>query len=336
MSNDYRLIGMIGSPYSMKMRAILRYRHIPFQWVLKNQKVTEEVAHVKPPIIPVLQFPEDKSFHLDSTPLVYELEERHPDKRSIIPQDPVIEFLSYLIEDMADEWVTKMMYGYRWWFPVDQKYCSRWMTHHGGGPLKSEDLQQAAQMITDVQTGRLGLVGCSEENKPIIEDSFLHLLEILERHQEHSYFLFGTRPGLADFGLYGQLYQLNHDPTSLAIMREKSPLVCSWIDIIDDVSGMEDGEWIDSNADLPRAVTELLKMAGEVYFPFLMANTKAFEQGDNRFSLTLLNRPYEQDTFKYQVKCLQWLKERYAELAGDAKDRVESVLKDTGCLEGLV
>jgi hypothetical protein len=71
MNNTYRLIGMIGSPYSMKMRAILRYRHIPFQWVLKNQKVSEDVAHVKPPIIPVLQFPEDDSYHLDSTPLIY-------------------------------------------------------------------------------------------------------------------------------------------------------------------------------------------------------------------------------------------------------------------------
>ncbi|MBW1641275.1 MAG: glutathione S-transferase [Deltaproteobacteria bacterium] len=336
MSNHYRLIGMIGSPYSMKMRAILRYRHIPFHWVLKNTKASEEVAHVKPPIIPVLQFPEDKSYHLDSTPLVYELEKRHPDKRSIIPHDPVLAFLSYLIEDMADEWVTKMMYGYRWWFTADQKYCSLWMVHMGGGPAKREDLQKAAQMITDVQTSRLGLVGCTEENKSIIEDSFLHLLDILERNQEDSYFLFGTRPSLADFGLYGQLYQLNHDPTSLAIMREKSPLVCSWIDIIDDASGMEDGEWIDSNAPLPEAVTELLSMAGEVYFPFLLANTKAFEQGDKSFSLTLLNRPYEQETFKYQAKCHQWLREKYAELSVDTKDRVDSVLKDTGCLEGLV
>jgi hypothetical protein len=93
---------------------------------------------------------------------------------------------------MADEWVTKMMYGYRWWFTADQKYCSRWMVHMGGGPAKRENLQQAAQMITEIQIGRLDLVGCTEQNKPIIEQSFLHLLKILEKHQEHSYFLFGT------------------------------------------------------------------------------------------------------------------------------------------------
>jgi hypothetical protein len=119
-------------------------------------------------------------------------------------------------------------------------------------------------------------------------------------------------------------------------MREKSPLVYSWIDIIEDASGMEDGDWIDSSEDFPRSVTELLAMAGEVYFPFLIANTKAYEQGDKAFSLTLLNKPYEQATFKYQVKCHQWLKDKYAALSDDAKDRMDSVLRDTGCLEGLV
>jgi len=335
MSDRYRLIGEVGSPYSIKMRAILRYRRIPFDWVLRNPEVSKEVEHVKPPIIPILQFPEDGSYHLDSTPLVYELEKRHTDKRSVIPEDPGLAFLSHLIEDMADEWVTKMMYGYRWWLEPAQKYCSLWMCHRGVGSDRMVDVRKAALMITEVQTSRLGLVGCSENNKPIIEDSFHQLLAILEKNQEKAYFLFGSRPSLADFGLFGQLYQLNHDPTSLAIMRNESPLVCSWIDISDDMSGIADGEWMDYKDPLPEAVIELLKMAGEIYFPFLLANNKAFENGDESFSLSLLGRHYEQNTFKYQVKCLKWLREEYAQLAGDVKDRIDTVLTDTGCLEAL-
>ena len=125
MENVYRLIGNIGSPYSMKMRAILRYRRIPFVWVNRDRKVNEEIAQVKPAVIPVLQYPEDGSYHVDSTPMAYELEKRHPSGRSIIPEDPGLAFLSHLIEDMVDEWVTKMMFFYRWWREADQEYCSR-------------------------------------------------------------------------------------------------------------------------------------------------------------------------------------------------------------------
>ncbi|MCP4681396.1 MAG: glutathione S-transferase [Desulfobacterales bacterium] len=335
MSEPYRLIGQIGSPYSIKMRAILRYRQIPFKWVIQDMKVREETSHVKPPIIPILQFPEDGSYHLDSTPLAYELEKRHPDKRSIIHPDPGLAFLAHLIEDMADEWITKMMYGYRWWREVDQKYCSLWMVHMAAGPAKMESLNMFAQQITDVQVSRLGLVGCTENNQPIIEDSFHHLLDILSRHLENSNFLFGERPSLSEFGLLAQLFQLNHDPTSLGIMRKEAPLVCAWIDMMDDLSGIEEGEWLNPEDPLPEAVMELLNMAGEVYFPFLQANAGAFEKKEESFSLTLLNRHYEQDAFKYQVKCFNWLKEEYARLSNEAKERIDPVLKDTGCLEPL-
>jgi len=335
MNNYYRLIGVVGSPYSMKMRAIMRYRRLPFVWVLRDAKVTEEVAHVKPPIIPILQYPEDGSYHVDSTPLAYELEKRHPGERSIIPEDEGLAFLSHLIEDMADEWVTKIMYIYRWWRKVDQDFCSKWLTHMIVSPAKPETIRQFAQVFSDRQVSRMPLVGCTETTRPIIEESYLRVLGILEKNLETSRYLFGSRPALADFGLFGQLYQLWFDPTPQNIMREKAPGVCSWISRFDDASGEEVSEWIDPLDSLPQAVMELLNMAGEIYFPFLLANAKAFDAGDDNFSLTLSGRNYEQGTFKYQVKCLNWLREEYAGLDGEVKDRVDTALEETGCLEAL-
>ncbi len=333
MNHVYRLIGNIGSPYSMKMRAILRYRRIPFVWVNRDRKVSDEIAHVKPPVIPVLQYPEDGSYHVDSTLMAYELEARHPGQRSIVPGDPHLAFLSHLIEDMADEWVTKMMFIYRWWREADRRYCSNWLTQMMAMPAAKEDVRSMARWFTDRQVGRMALVGCTETTRPVIERSFLQVLEILEGHLENAVYLFGSRPALADFGLFGQLYQLCYDPTPQGIMRDKAPAVCAWISRLDDASGDEDGEWIRPDAPLPAAVTALLRMAGEVYLPFLLANAGAFEKGRDTFSLELLGEPYEQGTFKYQVKCLNWLREEYAGLKGDAKERTDAVLKETGCFE---
>ena len=335
MQGCYRLIGNIGSPYSMKMRAILRYRRIPFVWVNRDRKVSEEIAHVKPPVIPVLQYPEDGSYHVDSTPLAYDLEKRHPGRRSIIPEDPGLAFLSHLIEDMADEWVTKMMFIYRWWRKADQEYCSTWLTRMMAMPATPEAIKPMAQWFTDRQVGRMPLVGCTEITRPIIEESFLKVLGILERNLETSVYLLGSRPALADFGLFGQLFQLCYDPTPQGIMREKAPSVCAWISRLDDASGEEEGEWVDPRDPLPVVVMEFLQMAGRVYLPFLVANATAFEEGRESFSLTLSGKPYQQGTFKYQVKCLNWLREEYASLEGDAKEGVDAALRETGCRDPL-
>jgi hypothetical protein len=192
-----------------------------------------------------------------------------------------------------------------------------------------------AKWFTDRQVGRMPLVGCTERTRPIIEKTFLQVLDILEGHLETSAYLFGSRPALADFGLFGQLYQLCYDPTPQAIMREKAPGICAWISLLDDASGEEEGEWLGPDVPLPGAVTAFLQMTGEVYFPFLLANATAFEKGEDTFSLTLLGERYEQGTFKYQVKCLNWLREAYAGLKGEAKERTDTVLKETGCFEPL-
>ena len=79
----------------------------------------------------------------------------------------------------------------------------------------------------------------------------------------------------------------------------------------------------------------LLHIAGEVYFPFLRANAAAFKKGEPTFSVTLLGRTYTQGSFRYQQRCLWDLREAYKKLDGAVRDRLDPVLKETGCLEPL-
>jgi hypothetical protein len=82
----YRLFGGSESPYSMKMRAIMRYRQLRFNWVQITPDIRRTLDRDGPPVIPILQLPEDASLHVDSTPLAYMLEELHGG-RSLLPDD---------------------------------------------------------------------------------------------------------------------------------------------------------------------------------------------------------------------------------------------------------
>ena len=67
----YKLTGALGSPYSMKMRAVLRYRRIPHLWV-HGADSRDALTKAKAPVIPVLEYP-GGSFHNDSMPSIHDL-----------------------------------------------------------------------------------------------------------------------------------------------------------------------------------------------------------------------------------------------------------------------
>ena len=124
MTHRYRLIGANGSPYSMKMRAIMRYRRLPFDWVYRTPEQGEALkGKIKVMLVPILHDPATDEYMIDSTPMAYALEKRHVE-RSILPPDPGLAFLSHLIEDMADEWGTKAMFLQRFEKPMDQMYSA--------------------------------------------------------------------------------------------------------------------------------------------------------------------------------------------------------------------
>jgi glutathione S-transferase len=327
----YRLHGALASPYSMKMRAVLRARRLPHVWVHGRQTHAAATSKVKAPVIPVLEYP-DGQFANDSTPLIYDLEARHPE-RSIVPDDPGLAFLAQLIEDFADEWLTKAMFGYRWLEEVDQRQMSQWLAFDafkGGGA----QAVQFAAMFRERQVGRMALVGCTAENFALIEASTRRVLDALEQHVVNEHWLFGTRPSLAEFGLYGQLSQLGVDPTPQALLRAEYPHVYRWLLHVDDASGI-DGEWQPAEAPLAPVVTSLLAEIGRVYGPFLLANAAAAAAGDRLFRMTVDGLPYEQGVFKYQVKCLADLRARHAALPDAAQARIDPLLDAAGCLAFL-
>ena len=146
------------------------------------------------------------------------------------------------------------------------------------------------QAFNDRQVGRMAMVGCTEQNRPIIEESYRFVLDTLDAHVRTIPFLFGSRPSLADFGLFGQLQILSVDPTPMAEMRTRAPDVYCWLLRLDDASGV-DGKWLDHSVAIAAPLTALLTHCGETYLPFLAANTHALRDGAEQVALEIQGRP---------------------------------------------
>ena len=328
----YVLHGLNPSPYSVKMRAILRYRRIPFAWQATGNPREVAVAAGLPPVIPVLVFPDGTAMN-DSTPLAYALERAHAG-RSIVPDDPAHAFLSDLLEDFGDEWVTKMMFHYRWYYAADRAFAQDWVVTSRDPVMPEAERRAAKQAFNDRQVGRMAMVGCTDQNRPVIEDSYRFVLDTLDRHVRALPFLFGSRPSLADFGLFGQLQILSVDPTPMAEMRARAPDVYCWLLRLDDASGVE-GEWLDAALPLPETLTALLAHCAGTYLPFLAANTRALQEGAAQVALSIGGRPYVQAPFRYQGKCHDALRKKLAALPDEVRRRLDPVLEETGCIHYL-
>lgn len=329
------IVGMPGSPYSRKLRAVLRYRRIPYAWITAGSPEHHGLPRARVELLPQLVLPGSDGTAVaetDSTPLIRRLEAEHP-ARSVIPSDPVVAYLDALIEDYADEWLTKAMFHYRWAYEADvaqgAAILPRWFRADG-----SNDAAVAAgKQFADRQVGRLGVVGSNPTTAPTIEASYRRLLEILDARLADARFVMGGRPGASDFALYGQLTQLaSFDPTPRAITLACAPRVTAWVDLVEDLSGLSPtaADWIDRAAAAERLRPFLVEI-GRVYAPFLVANADALDRGAGEVRCTIDGRPWTQKPFPYQRKCLHALRAAHAALAADDRRAVDAILAGTGC-----
>jgi glutathione S-transferase len=287
---------------------------------------------LRPNLIPVLQYP-DGSFRGETTMLAYDLEARHPE-RSVIPDDRAVAFVCDLLEDLADEWAVKPLFFYRWWDPEDQAYVSRWAAEEWSTSDAEAGSAEEVEQFRRRQISRMPILGATAENRPLLEESYHRILAAFEPHVGMTRYLFGSRPSLADFAWFGQLSEMATDPTPMRIMREKAPSTDHWTRRLDDASGVE-GEWYPRQQALSGMAEALLRIAGELYLPFLVTNAEAFAKGVERLEINVWGLPYALSPFKYQVKCLQLLREKFAALETEHRAALRPVLERTGCWEYL-
>lgn len=350
MSTHYRLLGGPGSPYSLKMRAILRYRRLPHHWIVPTGYIGTggELYKAGKRIIPVLEFP-DGGYWADSTPLAYELEKRHPGDRSIIPPDPGQAFLSHLIEDMADELLVVAMFDLRWGSAEDLAFCAKRQLSGWMSPVSIDSLaQRITEFIARQTSGRAAMV--QGDNHAILMQLYARVLAVMEGMLDSSLFIFGSRPSLADFGLYAQLCQCAIDPSASAIMRSTAARTYQWTQTLDDCSGI-DGEWASPDTRNPTAEA-MLQLIGAFYLPILLANARAVAGGasalpfvlaqakangesPSKFTATVGEHTWHGRPDSYKLKCLVWLRRELAAMPSASRESIRPILERNGCWDAL-
>ncbi|MEM6581492.1 MAG: glutathione S-transferase N-terminal domain-containing protein [Pseudomonadota bacterium] len=331
-----RLVGATASPYSQKMVGLLRYRQIPYAITWGSPEAACEALGVAPPkpvLMPIFFFEDDAGTRAvtDSTPIIRQLEQMYQ-PRSVIPVDPALAFIDYLIEDFGDEWCTKYMFHYRWYCEADADNAGTLLPLGVDVRLGDEQLAQFKAFFSDRQIGRLYVVGSNDTTAPVIDASYRRFLAAMQAHLGEQRFMLGNRPGAGDFGVYGQLTQLvGFDPTPRNIAHEVSPRTVAWVNQMADQSGLQplQEDWIAVESQ-PETLKTLLREIGRVYVPAQLANARAYSAGEKTWECEIDDAPWTQQTFPYQAKCLQWTREQYHALTSEDKSRVDTLIAGTG------
>ena len=335
--NPIPIVGNPASPYTRKMLALMRYRRIPYavEWgdpraLIKKMGLEEP----KPILLPVLVFNIDGKNRAitDSTPIIRHLENEFSVRR-VIPSDPKLNFLNYVLEDFGDEWVTKYMFHYRWHFEDDIEKAGTVLPLMHDVSLENKSHLEFKKYFSELQTSRLWVVGSNNKTAPIIEESYKRFLNQLETCLSTNPFLFGKRPSSSDYAIYGQLTQLiGFDPTSSAIAHNISPRAIAWIDQMEDLSGLNvhEEDWI-TFEQAERNLSNIFEEIGKVYMPALLANSNAINQNEKTWTANIDGAEWNQKSFPYQAKCLQWINNEFEVLGNDDQEDILNFLRNTGC-----
>jgi glutathione S-transferase len=338
------LQGIHGSPYTRKMLAVLRFRRMPYRFIVNwpqnpdapgNGENRRHLPKPKVPLLPTVYLPDENGkleAVTDTTPIIRRLES-HLSTRSVLPSSPVLAFLNYVLEDYADEWLTRCMFHYRWHFEADIKKAGRILPLYVRVDQSPDMLDAQTEEFTRRQVDRLHVVGSNQTTASTIEASYERYLRLLESHLQDFPFLFGNRPASADFAMMGQLTCLTHfDPTPMRLCEGIAPRVYAWVERLEDLSGYEvtEQDWLTGPDRLPDTVIALLAEVARTHMPQLLANAQALIEKRATFTTEIDGRDWTQPSFPYQLKCLRWTRDEFRSLSSANQASARTILEAAG------
>ncbi|MEH6558315.1 MAG: glutathione S-transferase C-terminal domain-containing protein [Oceanicoccus sp.] len=323
-----KVYGASVSYYTGKLETYLRYKGLSYERGHPYQdidKIKKSVGSVQHPMVKR----DDGRWMSDSTPMILQLEVEHPES-SVIPQDPVVQFIAMLIEDYADEWLWRAAMHYRWSYEHDRELLSRILADELTSHVRLPRFLRCRIVKKRQLKGFVINDGVTDATREHVEAGYHRILALMSDILKVRPFILGNKPSIADIGLMGpMLRHFGQDPTPAEIMRDTAPRVFEWLGRMWNSSYKnEQGAILTS---IPTDLAALLQEVCETHLAQLSANAIAYHKGQEKFAMTVQGCHYQQlPVSRYRVYCLEMLREHYLALDKTDQQKVQSLLPFEG------
>ncbi len=312
---NYRLFGADTSPYSLKVRAFLRYKGLTFDWISRSRanEADFQANAQKVATVPLLISP-SRPVSQDSTAMLAALEADHPEP-SAVPDDPACAVIALVLEDYGDEWLNKCMFQQRWSQSPDCEAAALRVLVQLYDGKRPRAYKAPQAQIAERMAARLPLVGAEAANRETLDNSWRRFALRLNDHLQQHLFIFGGRPSVADFAIAAQFQQMLLDPTPAAWLQDRAPFVVAWCEHMEDPKAGGPFEELSALADTLAPLFD-----GELsvtYLPWASANAASASRDKKRFSATLGDGAFEQSTQRYAARAFRAVRSAVAKSSDD-------------------
>lgn len=332
MSDNPQVLELRGSSISYftgKMENYFRLKGIPYRF--ESMVFPGEVARNKKVLglsqMPVVQLP-DGRWMTDTTAMIQWFEAAYP-QNPVVPNDPTLAYICYLLEDWADEWWWRPAMHYRWYYEEGARFASGHLAREVTGGLHLPLFVKRLMLRRRQRNGYTSGDGIGPGAVSGVEADVAVLLARLERIFEKRPFLLGDYPTLADIGFSGPFFRhFALDPIPLQLLRHTAPRTLEWVMRLWNCNPASlKGSLVDG---VPEDIRLLLKHMARGYLPYLNANVQAVRRGDARFTATFDEVTYTgARSSQYRVWCLAELRKHYKECRQSGTGDLESLLRET-------
>ncbi len=210
----YTLYNNSASPYGLKTLALIGYSGVQCRVITQNivtrftviKRLTGDTK------IPMLRT-RDGAIS-DSTEIAQRI--MRESTRRMLPRDPNLAELCWLLEDFADEWMARILLYSRWHTVEDSEEVAQIVgSELGGGlPWVSQALGALSERVIPKSVAPMGIIVSNADALEYSRERILLSLETV--FSSGPMYLFEGYPTVADFAFYGVLGQFFRDPSGRA------------------------------------------------------------------------------------------------------------------------